>query len=135
MSHVFVDTAAWIALISKRDALHHPARNVMNNLRLQHAQLTTTEFVLIEVANALSAPQSRLQAVRLIEGLRSLSTVQVIPASPELFAAALTLYRDRPDKEWSLTDCASFIIMQQERITQAFTSDHHFEQAGFSKLL
>lgn len=133
--HVFIDTAAWIALVSKRDSLHLSARQVMTELRNHDALLTTTEFVLVEVANALSAPSSRQQAVKLIDGLRSLSTVQIIPAGPELLNDGLTLYRDRPDKEWSLTDCISFVVMQQEQITQAFTSDHHFEQAGFSKLL
>ena len=122
-------------LVSKRDSLHLSAQQVMADLRHQDARLTTTEFVLVEVANALSMPGSRQQAVKLIDGLRSLSTVQIIPAGPELLHDGLTLYRDRPDKEWSLTDCISFVVMQQEHIIQAFTSDHHFEQAGFSKLL
>lgn len=107
----------------------------MSDLRSQRAQLMTTEFVLVEVANALSAPSTRPQAVKLIDGLRQLSAVQIVPASQELFADGLMLYRDRQDKEWSLTDCMSFVVMQRERITQAFTSDRHFEQAGFIKLL
>ncbi len=45
------------------------------------------------------------------------------------------LYSQRPDKDWGLTDCISFAVMTQEGITQAFTSDRHFEQAGFTKLL
>jgi predicted nucleic acid-binding protein len=132
---VFVDTAAWIALVSKRDALYPAAQKVMSQLHSQRAQLTTTEFVLVEVANALSTPDARLQAVKLINGLRQLPTVRTIPASPELFEDGLALYRNRPDKEWSLTDCISFVVMQRDDITQAFTSDHHFEQAGFTKLL
>ena len=135
MRHVFVDTAAWIALVSKRDALHPAAQQVTSDLRSQRAQLTTTEFVLVEVANALSTPSTRLQAVKLIDGLRQLPAVRIITASQELFDDGLALYRNRPDKEWSLTDCTSFVVMQRERITQAFTSDRHFEQAGFTKLL
>ena len=107
----------------------------MSDLHSQRAQLTTTEFVLVEVANALSTPSTRLQAVKLIDGLRQLPAVRIIPVSQELLDAGLALYRNRPDKEWSLTDCTSFVVMQQERITEAFTSDHHFEQAGFTKLL
>ena len=133
--HVFVDTAAWLALISRRDTLHRPAQQVMSDLRRQRARLVTTEFILLEVANALSAPGICLQAVSLIEGLRSLSTVRVVPADSALLADGLTLYRQRSDKEWSLTDCTSFVVMQREQLTQAFTSDHHFEQAGFVKLL
>jgi hypothetical protein len=61
--------------------------------------------------------------------------VSIIPASPSLLADGWTLYSERPDKEWSLTDCTSFVVMTHEHMTQAFTSDHHFEQAGFVKLL
>jgi len=133
--HVFVDTTAWLALISRRTALQRPAQQAISDLRRQPARLVTTEFVLLEVANALSAPSTRLRAVSLIEGLRSLSTVRIVPADSVLLADGLTLYRQRSDKEWSLTDCISFVVMQREQLAQAFTSDHHFKQAGFVKLL
>ena len=48
---------------------------------------------------------------------------------------ALKLHADRPDKFWSLTDCITFTVMQQRRITRALAYDHHFEQAGFEALL
>lgn len=133
--HVFVDTAAWLALVSRRDALHKPAQQIMSDLRRQRAQLITTEFVLLEVANALSAPSTRGQAVTLIDGLRSLPTVRIVLADSALLTDGPTLYRQRSDKEWSLTDCTSFVVMRREQLTQAFTSDRHFEQAGFVKLL
>lgn len=135
MLKVFVDSAAWIALVNARDSLRQPARRVMSGLRKQGALLTTTEFVLLEVANALSAPAFRTQAVTLINELRRSPNLRLIPATTTLLAEGLELYRDRPDKEWSLTDCTSFVVMRQEKITQAFTSDHHFMQAGFVKLL
>lgn len=47
----------------------------------------------------------------------------------------LQLYGQRLDQDWELTDCTSFVVMNRENITQAFTSNHHFEQAGFIKLL
>jgi uncharacterized protein len=107
----------------------------MDELRRQGARLTTTEFVLVEVANALSAPPFRSHAVGLIEGLRLLPDVEIVPADAGLLADGWQLYRARPDKEWSLTDCTSFVVMRQGQIAQAFTSDRHFEQAGFVKLL
>jgi predicted nucleic acid-binding protein len=107
----------------------------MSNLGRQQASLLTTEFVLLEVANALSAPIFRQQVIRFIDGLRAMSSFSIIPASKTLLAEGWQLYRARPDKEWSLTDCTSFILMRRENVTQAFTSDHHFEQAGFTKLL
>lgn len=61
--------------------------------------------------------------------------VTVVPQTSLQFRAALDFYRTRSDKEWSLVDCASVLIMQAESITEALTYDHHFEQAGFNPLL
>lgn len=135
MDKIFVDTAAWLALLNKDDALHTQARQVMQTLRRQHTALVTTDFVLLEVADALSSPTHRGRVVELINGLRQLRLLSILPASQSLWAAGWKLYSDRPDKDWSLTDCSSFSVMTQERLTQSFTSDHNFEQAGFVKLL
>lgn len=135
MLKVFVDTVAWIALLNVSDALHAQARQIMSTLRQQRARLVTTEFVLLEVADALSAPAIRARTVTFINGLRQLTVLQIVPASPTLLAEGWTLYSQRLDKEWGLTDCTSFVVMTQEQITQAFTSDHHFEQVGLVKLL
>ena len=61
--------------------------------------------------------------------------IRVVPASRPLFEEAIALYASRLDKNWSLTDCISFVVMRDEGITQALTGDHHFEQAGFEVLL
>lgn len=132
---MFVDTAAWIALLNVSDALHSRAKQVMNELIQQKALLLTTEFVLLEVADALSIPAIRSQTVAFINGLRQLSILEIIPISQTLLVESWTLYSQRLDKEWGLTDCSSFVVMTQEKITQAFSSDRHFEQAGFIKLL
>jgi predicted nucleic acid-binding protein len=135
MPRVFVDTAAWIALINVDDVLHAPAKQVMKTLRQAKTPLVTTEFVLLEVADALSAPKFRTKVVTFLNGLRQLSVLKIIPASSSLLAEGWKFYSQRPDKEWSLTDCISFVAMRQEQASQAFTSDRHFEQAGFVKLL
>ena len=111
MEKIFVDTAAWLALLNKDDALHTQARQVMKTLRQQRV------------------------AVEFINGLRQLHLLSILPASQNLWTAGWKLYSDRPDQDWSLTDCTSFAVMTQERIMQSFTSDHNFEQAGFVKLL
>lgn len=135
MLKVFVDTAAWIALLNGSDALHSRAKQVMNELIQQKVLLVTTEFVLLEVADALSIPAIRSQTVAFINGLRQLSILEIIPVSQTLFVEGWMLYSQRSDKEWGLTDCSSFVVMTQQKITQSFTSDRHFEQAGFVKLL
>jgi hypothetical protein len=67
--------------------------------------------------------------------LRADPRVVVVPSSRDLFDRAMGLYRSRPDKDWSLTDCVSFVVMRERGITEALTGDHHFEQAGFRALL
>lgn len=135
MPTVLVDTAAWIALVNTRDELHSRAEQTMADLRRQNVALITTEFVLLEVSNALCTSAWREKGVKLIDGLRSLTDLQIVAADTTLLAEGWQLYCSRPDKEWSLTDCTSMIVLQKGHIEQVFTSDHHFEQAGFTKLM
>lgn len=128
---VFVDTVAWIALINRDDNLHEPAKQTLQNLYANRAQLVTTELVLIEVANSLAAPGCRSQAFRFIQSLRSQPMVCVVGIEQDVLATGWQLYGERDDKAWSFVDCVSFVVMQQEGIYEAFTADHHFRQAGF----
>ena len=135
MLKTFVDTVAWIALVNTRDSLDEKAKEVFANLRKRNYEFVTTEFVLLEFANALSAPDFRVKASNFIEGLQKMADVEIISVSPDLFSLGFELYKNRPDKEWSLVDCTSFVVMKEKEITEAFTEDHHFEQASFIKLL
>ncbi len=135
MPQVFVDTVAGIARINGRDALHARVRQAFRSLLQRRAGLVTTQFVWMEVADALANPAFRGQTWRFLTGWRQRPYLRIVPASSSLFDEAMNLYSQRLDKEWSLTDCTSFVVMTQEGITEAFTSDHHFEQAGFAKLL
>jgi uncharacterized protein len=135
MPTTLVDTATWIALVNTRDELHDRAKDIMAELRRNKVALVTTEFVLIEVANAFCASAWRGKAIKLIDGLRSVSNLKILEANSSLLSEGWHLYCSRLDKDWSLTDCVSFAVMHEEQIKQAFTSDHHFQQAGFIKLL
>jgi predicted nucleic acid-binding protein len=64
-----------------------------------------------------------------------IGVLEVVPLTEDLFAEGLALFLSRPDKEWSLTDCISFMVMEKRGIRQAFTADKHFAQAGFEALL
>ena len=132
---VFADTAAFVALLVRRDEFHQSANRIMAELSEKDTKLFVTEMVLVEIANALSAIELRARAVILIDELQTLPNVEIIWSSIELFESAWSLYRERPDKGWSLTDCASFVVMKEREINLAFTSDKHFEQAGFVRLL
>jgi uncharacterized protein len=135
MAKVFVDTVAWIALVNNRDFLHEESKQILSDLRRQNYKLITTEFVLLEFANALSSPELREKTSNFIEGLQTMNEIEIVSASSELFAKGFELYKTRLDKEWSIVDCSSFVVMEEMSITKAFTQDHHFEQAGFVKLI
>lgn len=135
MSKVFVDTAAWLALVNKDDDLHIQAIQVKNKLQTDKSFLITTEFIFLEVADALASAKFRNTTIAYIQRLRGLANLGILPVSEGLYNQGWQLYCQRLDKDWGLTDCISFVVMQQESIAVAFTSDRHFEQAGFQRLL
>jgi uncharacterized protein len=135
MNGVFADTSYWIALAVPEDPLHELA--VVQSRAYGERGIVTTEMVLTEWLNALAAPiRGRRNAVILqCLSVRRRSDITIIAQSADLFGRALDLYASRPDKAWSLTDCASFLVMRDHRIETALTHDRHFEQAGFRALL
>jgi len=132
LQDVFADTAFWIALIVKQDQYHDRAQRW--SVRIA-GRITTTNAVLLETANALARPAWRASAVALLDHLRQRPDVEVVALSEDLWQRGWDLYRSRPDKAWSLTDCISFSVMQGKGLVDALTSDEHFRQAGFRAVL
>ena len=132
MKAVFADTAFFLALINPRDQYHRAA--VKLNAALD-VPLVTTAWVLLEFANAIAASPARAQFERVLARLASEPDAEVIAPEPDLFDWGCKLYSARRDKEWSLTDCISFVIMSDRGLIDALTTDHHFKQAGFNVLL
>jgi uncharacterized protein len=128
----FLDTVYLLALINPNDEWRPKALEWAAHVS---GALVTTEAVLTEVADALCRSAHRRWAVDAIRDLRSDSAVTCVPGSARLFAHGLDLYADRADKNWSLTDCVSFVVMRERGIRQALTADVHFVQAGFRALL
>jgi uncharacterized protein len=132
MRTVFADAVFYIALGNRRDQLHAASRSFALSY---DGRIVTTEYVLLEVGNYLSSTNLRGDFWQLVEHLRQDANAQVIESSPVLWQRGLELYKARADKDWSLTDCISFVVMQDAGLSEALTSDRHFEQAGFSVLL
>ena len=134
MTGVFADTVYWVALVNRRDRLHAKAASM--GARLGASRVITSEMVLAELLNGVSNDERlRLAAAGLVERVRAAGTVTIVPQTSEQFWAALERYKRSADKEWSLTDCASFLIMEERGIRAALTHDQHFVQAGFEALL
>ena len=135
MERVFADTGYWIALLNPRDDLHKRASAISQDYSAD--QIVTSEMVLTKFLNSFSdyGPRLRQAAAKAVASLRETSQIFIIPQTSRLFERALKRYHDMADKSWSLTDCASFLIMEEERLTVALTHDRHFVQAGFQPLL
>ncbi len=129
---ILLDSGFLIALAKPKDALHAKAKAWAAQVR---EPLVVTDYVLCETVDALSLPTDREKAHLLVSMLKTRPRCQIIAGSPGLFEAGLKLHAARPDKEWSLTDCISFHVMQQMGISQALAYDLHFAQAGFDPLL
>jgi len=124
---LFADTFYFLALLNPKDSAHSAAMA----RSFGPGRLLTTEWVLTELADAMARRPKRAGFTNLYRMLRSDPEVDIVPADTEMFVRGVEFFAVRPDKDWSLTDCISFLVMQDHGIEEALTVDHHFEQAGF----
>jgi predicted nucleic acid-binding protein len=132
MRTVFVDSAYYIALLSPRDQYGHAARLFTWQFV---GRMVTTTAIIHELCNALSAARTRRKVVEFVALLRRRPDVEIVHPDEPLWERSLQLYSQRLDKDWSLTDCLSFLVMEERGLTESLTADRHFEQAGFTILL
>lgn len=135
MRRVFADAFYWVALAHNKDQWHPRAVTVSQTLR--GVEIVTTEEVLSEFLAHFSGFGRTLRqgAVRLVESILANPDIVVLPQSHQSFRDDLALYKARPDKGYSLTDCVSMEAMRREGISEVLTHDAHFTQEGFVILL
>jgi uncharacterized protein len=132
MNQVFADTAFFVGLLNEPDDLHPQAKRLIG---ICSGRILTSYWVLLEFANYFSSTPHRSTAGDFADAWLADSEAECILPAAGAFSAGLELYRDRQDKQWSLTDCISFNLMRERGVIEALTSDHHFEQAGFRILM
>lgn len=132
---VFLDANGWVALLNEEDSLHPTAVEAWKRLGRAGYRIVLTDWIVAETGNTLARTVVRRDFPEGVQRLLRLPHTRIVFVTPALMERALLLYSDRPDKTWGLVDCASFVVMQDEGITDAFTTDRHFEQAGFNCLL
>jgi predicted nucleic acid-binding protein len=132
---VFLDTNGWLALLHSKDVKHEEANEVWLDLGSRGYDVVLTDWVIAETGNGLARTRIRHLFADAVERIWTSPKVEVVMVDRDLVTKAVDHYRRHTDKTWGLVDCASFIVMQERGITEAFTSDHDFEQAGFRCLL
>lgn len=134
MNLLFVDTGFLLALELHVDQHHRAAVSCWRSPALKSSVFITTTHVFTEVVTYLNSRGYHDRAVRRGEELWTAAAIRMVPVERSLLAAGWGYFCDRPDKQYSLTDCTSFVLMQGMGITTALTFDHHFAQAGFKTL-
>jgi predicted nucleic acid-binding protein len=138
MRRIFVDSAHYIALLNRRDQLREQAARIVLALyAAPDVSFVTTDAVLVEVLTHQSGfgPGARHGASLLVDELITNRRIDIVPQTPALFAAGLSLYRRRLDKSYSMVDCMSMVVCRERRIKDVLTADRDFEQEGFTILL
>ena len=134
MRVLFADTQFWIAICRPNDPWAKAAEDAITSAK--PVRLVTTDEVLTELLTAMAAggPHLRLRAAKLVDEILADPQITVVPQTRSTFLEGLRLYRSRPDKSYSLTDCVSMALMERRRISEVLTADRHFAQEGFSIL-
>ena len=138
MPRIFVDASYYIALLNSADSFHNLALRVGRDVDARKdASLITTESVLDELLSFASGrgPGMRNAAVQLVDRAQANPSVTVLGQTSDIFRRGVELYRRRPDKTYSLTDCMSMVVCTDQGIREVLTTDHDFEQEGFTILL
>jgi predicted nucleic acid-binding protein len=132
---VFMDSAGFLALWDASDEYHSAAVRLQEKLARQHRRFITSEYILDETTTLLLIRHSHSAASDFLDTVERSEALRLEWIGPDRFHRASGLFRRHSDKQWSFTDCVTFVLMSELRIRDAFTTDHHFTQAGFTPLL
>jgi uncharacterized protein len=132
---VFVDTSGFYALVDRKDAHHPAARTIVEDLLRGGRRLIATDYVLAETVNLANARSGTRVAVRVLDLIEQSAGIRIEWIGTSRFDSTKAFFRKHSDHHYSFTDCTSFVVMRELKLSQALTTDHHFSQAGFDALL
>jgi len=128
---IFIDTSAWYAVEVEDDVNHEAACKFLSNIAHgKHGVSITTDYVLDEALTLLRYRRDLASANAFIEKIRKSKSIRVFWIDEGLFEKALVILQKSDHKTWSFTDCTSFALMRELSVSEAFTFDRHFREAG-----
>ena len=131
----FLDTGGLVARFSPGDGGHAAAVPVWNRFKMDRTPLLTTSLVLVEVGDYCSRVADRPAGLKIRDVLIRSKQVEIVQVTSDHERLAWEKFERFRDKEWGMTDCVSFVVMEERKVQEAFTADRHFARAGFSPLL
>lgn len=135
MLEVFLDTSYALALSAPHDRYHEQAVTLAEQLEADETRLVTTRAVVLEIGHVVSKIGYQQAAIEMLAALEVDRQVEIVPVSEQIYARALQLYQEQRAQTWSITDCISFVVMQERGLSDALTTGLHFQEAGFRVLL
>ena len=132
-----MDTSGWGSLVDSKQQYHPDAKIIYAASKSSQTRLITTNYIIAELSALLYSPLRivRSRSIQFLESIRKSAMVDLVHVNEALDSKAWELFAGRHDKNWSLVDCSSFVVMAENNIQDALTTDRHFEQAGFVRLL
>lgn len=133
---LFVDTSGWASYLDRRDKSFQAVFALVQETVTKGQHLVTTNYIIIELVPLLTSHYHlpRQQVIRAINTIKTHPAVEIVHIDQSFDKEAWGLLEKYLDKEWSLVDASSFLIMRRFGMTQVLTGDHHFDQAGFIRL-
>lgn len=133
---LFVDTSGWAYYLDRQAPLYPAILALVQRVVAEKRLLVTTNYIITELVALLSNRYHlpRQQVIMAINALKKDTSVQIVHIEQSIDNEAWRLLETRLDKEWSLVDASSFVVMEHFGMTQALTTDHHCTQAGFVRL-
>lgn len=132
---IFVDTSGLYALVEKKDAHHAAARAVVEKMLRAGRRLVVTDYIVTEAVNLANVRSGARVATRVLDLIEQSAGIRVEWLSTSRFDATKAFFRKHADHDYSFTNCTSFVVMRELRLSQALTTDGHFTEAGFEVLL
>jgi len=131
----FLDTSGLYALLDRRDGHHAAARaNITPHLQAG-GRLVTSDYIVAETVNLANARGGKHIGLRILDLLEQSKGIRIEWIGRERFEVAKVFFRRHTEHAYSFTDCTSFVLMRELKLTDALTTDRHFQQAGFRVLL
>lgn len=134
MKALFVDTAGWMACADAADPAHTHCRAARDRALEAGQALVTTDFVVDETLTLLRVRLGLRAAETWWQQIDGSSRLRWERIDSDRFEKARQMFFRYRDKDFSFTDCTSFVIMRDARLTHVLTTDSHFRQAGFQVL-
>jgi len=134
MKALFVDTAGWMACADGADPAHARCRTARDSALEAGQSLVTTDFVIDEALTLIRFRLGLDAADAWWHQIDGSARIRWERIDSDRFERARLLFFQHRDKDFSFTDCTSFAIMRELRLTHALTTDRHFRQVGFQML-